>query len=57
MPKEKIKIQIYLRPSKHTLTEVPPPRVPTSDSYGEAGGYVSENKSPKSNYPILHKRK
>lgn len=38
MPKEKIKNQIYLRPSKHTITEVPPPRVPTSDSYGEAGG-------------------
>ena len=27
MPKEKIKIQIYLRPSKHTITEVPPLQV------------------------------
>ena len=29
-------------------TDGPPPRVPSSEGYGKAGGYVSENKYPKS---------
>ncbi len=38
MPKEKIKIQIYLRPSKHTITEVPPPRIQLQISTAKPGG-------------------
>ena len=35
----------------HVTTDAPPPRAPSLEGYGEAGGYVSKNKYQKSLFP------